>query len=158
MTFMITRSDIQSLKIRKKFRRLSEKLTNLASKCAVKKLLWKIPRSSEGRSVPHPEKVVTTRHCFSVTENQQINAALTQARTELAKTRHQREAMAIAQQRRELMSKELIARQPGADGEPSDSEASWHVSSPPGVRPEPQDEVDNRRKRQMRGQEFSAFR
>ena len=46
-----------------------------------------------------------------MTENQQINAALTQARTELAKTRHHREAMAIAQQRGELISKELITRQ-----------------------------------------------
>jgi hypothetical protein len=46
-----------------------------------------------------------------VTENQQINAALTAARTDLAKARHHREAMAIAERRGELIEKSLVARQ-----------------------------------------------
>jgi len=48
---------------------------------------------------------------MGLTENQRINAALTQARTDLARSRHQREAMAIAQQRGELISRPLITRQ-----------------------------------------------
>jgi hypothetical protein len=48
---------------------------------------------------------------MGMTENQIINAALTEARTDLTKSRHQREAMAIAQQRGELISKELVTRQ-----------------------------------------------
>ena len=46
-----------------------------------------------------------------MTENQQINAALTAARTELAKSRHHREAMAIAERRGELIEKRLASRQ-----------------------------------------------
>jgi hypothetical protein len=46
-----------------------------------------------------------------MTENQQINAKLTAARTELARTRHHREAMAIAERRGELIEKRLVQRQ-----------------------------------------------
>ena len=46
-----------------------------------------------------------------LTDKQKIDAALTAARTELAQTRHQREAMAIAEHRGELIHKDLITRQ-----------------------------------------------
>ena len=46
-----------------------------------------------------------------LTEKQQIDAALTAARTELAQTRHQREAMAIAERRGELIEKSFVSRQ-----------------------------------------------
>jgi hypothetical protein len=46
-----------------------------------------------------------------VTENQQINAALTAARTELARSRGQREAMVIAKERGQLIEKRLVQRQ-----------------------------------------------
>ena len=42
---------------------------------------------------------------------QKVDAELTKARTELARTRHHREAMAIARQRGELISNELITHQ-----------------------------------------------
>jgi hypothetical protein len=48
---------------------------------------------------------------MSLTENQRINAALTAARTDLTKSRHQREAMAMATQRGELIHKDLVTRQ-----------------------------------------------
>jgi hypothetical protein len=48
---------------------------------------------------------------MGMTENQKINAALTAARTDLTKSRHQREAMAIAQQRGDLIEKSLVTRQ-----------------------------------------------
>jgi hypothetical protein len=46
-----------------------------------------------------------------LTEKQKIDAALTAARTELAQTRHQREAMAIAERRGELIEKSFVSRQ-----------------------------------------------
>ena len=46
-----------------------------------------------------------------LTDKQKIDAALTAARTELAQTRHQREAMTIAEHRGELIHKDLITRQ-----------------------------------------------
>ena len=46
-----------------------------------------------------------------LTEKQKIDAALTAARTELAKSRHHREAMAIAERRGELIEKSFVARQ-----------------------------------------------
>ena len=46
-----------------------------------------------------------------MTENQLVNAELTKARTELARTRHQREEMAIARERGELIEKRLVERQ-----------------------------------------------
>jgi hypothetical protein len=46
-----------------------------------------------------------------MTENQQINAKLTAARTALAESRHKREAMAIAERRNELIEKSLVKRQ-----------------------------------------------
>ena len=48
---------------------------------------------------------------MALTEKQKIDAALTAARTELAQTRHQREAMAIAERRGELIEKSLVSRQ-----------------------------------------------
>ena len=46
-----------------------------------------------------------------LTEKQKIDAALTAARTELAQTRHQREAMTIAERRGELIEKSFVSRQ-----------------------------------------------
>ena len=46
-----------------------------------------------------------------LTDKQKIDAALTAARTELAKSRHHREVMAIAERRGELIEKSLISRQ-----------------------------------------------
>jgi hypothetical protein len=46
-----------------------------------------------------------------MTENQQINAKLTEARTALAESRHHREAMAIAERRGQLIEKRLASRQ-----------------------------------------------
>ena len=46
-----------------------------------------------------------------LTEKQKIDAALTAARTELAKSRHHREAMAIAERRGELIEKSFVSRQ-----------------------------------------------
>ena len=48
---------------------------------------------------------------MALTEKQKIDAALTAARTELAQTRNQREAMAIAERRGELIEKSLVSRQ-----------------------------------------------
>ena len=55
-----------------------------------------------------------------LTEKQKIDAALTEARTELAQARHQREAMAIAERRGELIEKSLVSRQ-----------AQLHLHRPP---------------------------
>lgn len=46
-----------------------------------------------------------------MTENQQINAALTAARTALAESRHKREAMILAERRGQLIEKRLVQRQ-----------------------------------------------
>ena len=46
-----------------------------------------------------------------MTPKQIIDSELTKARTDLARSRHQREAMAIAQQRGELIEKRLVERQ-----------------------------------------------
>jgi hypothetical protein len=46
-----------------------------------------------------------------MTPKQVIDSELTKARTDLARMRHQREAMAIAQQRGELILKSLVQRQ-----------------------------------------------
>jgi hypothetical protein len=48
---------------------------------------------------------------MALTEKQKIEAALTAARTELAQSRHQREAMAIAERRGELIEKSFVSRQ-----------------------------------------------
>jgi hypothetical protein len=48
---------------------------------------------------------------MALTEKQKIDAALTAARTELAQSRHQREAMAIAERRGELIEKSFVSRQ-----------------------------------------------
>ncbi len=44
-------------------------------------------------------------------EKQLVDAELTKARTDLAKARHHREAIAIAQARGELIEKSLVERQ-----------------------------------------------
>jgi hypothetical protein len=48
---------------------------------------------------------------MALTEKQKIDAFLTAARTELAQSRHQREAMAIAERRGELIEKSFVSRQ-----------------------------------------------
>jgi hypothetical protein len=46
-----------------------------------------------------------------MTPKQVIDSELTKARTDLARSRHQREAMAIAKARDELIEKSFVARQ-----------------------------------------------